>query len=352
MINLNNNAFDKQYIDTSKLYQYTTDYQIFKHYLPDYYNPGDGSTWSPLRQDSIPSFSVFYGSKNLKYMYKDFATGESGDCIVFVRRYYFENYGRVLSYNETILQIISDLKLPLLESDSYKSVDYKPVTSNEPRSNNSTKSNSVEIKVNIRDWNNNDKEFWKPFGITKNTLIYYNVYPITHIYFNDYIFNADNYSYAYIEFKDDIPTYKIYQPFNKKHKFINNNNYSVWEGWQQMDLEAGHLIITSSRKDVMSIRDTSGYNSISLQAESVIPKSHVVDELKEYYNGTENIYVLYDNDFNKLKNWGKLLGDKLSSEFNFKQIIIPSKYECKDYSDLVKKHGSQKAVKILNNLLY
>jgi len=183
MIDLNkNNAFDKQYIKIEDIYKYANDYQIFKHYLPDGYEPGDGSVCSPLRNDNIPSFSVFYGTRNQKYMYKDFSTGESGDCIVFVRKL-FEAHGQILTYNETLIQIIKDLNLPLLKfSDNLKSeVKQRVLPRTKPKTSSKSK---IKLGINARNWQKQDKIFWTQFGITKNTLEYYNVKPVKRIFYN------------------------------------------------------------------------------------------------------------------------------------------------------------------------
>lgn len=341
MIDLNSTEFDREYVDIDDIYKYTDDYQIFKNYMEGYL-PGDGNTNSPLRVDNIPSFSIFYGDKNGKYMYKDFATGESGDAIVFVKRYY-EERGLFLNFNQTLLKIVDDLNLPLKSlnnKDQLKQIRTSP----KPKKS----KEQVTIKVKFRSFLNKDKEFWEQFGITKNTLLFYNVYPITHIFLNDNIIKADNISYAYIEYKDGVPTYKIYQPYSKKMKFINNNDYSVWEGWEQMDSNEDHLIITSSRKDIMSVRDTAKLNSTSLQAESVIPKNHVVQDLKNNYT---DIFVLYDNDKGKKENYGQILANKLVGKYGFYNLVIPDKYASKDYSDLVKNHGKYKASQILYELI-
>ena len=35
---------------------------------------------------------------------------------------------------------------------------------------------------------------------------------------------CEKYAYAYIEFKDGLPTYKIYQPFSENYKWLNNHD--------------------------------------------------------------------------------------------------------------------------------
>jgi len=168
------------------------------------------------------------------------------------------------------------------------------------------------------------------------------------IFINNNIINPKTNCYAYLEFKDDTPTYKIYQPFSKEYKFMNNNDYSVWEGWTQMPSTGDLLIITSSRKDVMSIVSTTDYPAVALQSESVLPKKQVIEELKSRF---KDIYILYDNDFNSNENNGRKYGANLANAFNCIQIEIPSEYESKDYSDLVRNHGQHLAKNLLESLI-
>ena len=77
-------------------------------------------------------------------------------------------------------------------------------------------------------------------------------------------------------------TFKIYQPYNPDHKWMNNSDSSVWEGWDQMLAKDSRvLFVTKSRKDVMFIDQHTDYCAVSMQSEGVIPKLHVFQELIE-----------------------------------------------------------------------
>jgi len=58
----------------------------------------------------------------------------------------------------------------------------------------------------------------------------------------------------------------------------------------------------------MAITSIMGINSTGLQNEGVKPKESIVKELK---NRFENIYLLYDNDFDSETNWGRQFGEKI-----------------------------------------
>ena len=291
---------------------------------------------SPLRRDNIPSFSVFYASKSGKYLFKDFGNGMSGDCFTLVQIMYG------LSYNGALERIAIDFGI----TTSSISPSIKPISkvSIQKLSN----KEKVNLQIKSKRPSSKDKDFWSQFGITPQVLSKYLVKVVDLIFINNNIINPKTNCYAYLEFKDDTPTYKIYQPFSKEYKFMNNNDYSVWEGWTQMPSTGDLLIITSSRKDVMSIVSTTDYPAVALQSESVLPKKQVIEELKSRF---KDIYILYDNDFNSNENNGRKYGANLANAFNCIQIEIPSEYESKDYSDLVRNHGQHLAKNLLESLI-
>lgn len=276
---------------------------------------------SPLRKDANPSFGLYYSSGG-KIRFKDFATGERGSLIELLMRYLNKTFPQVLEdiyYNLDPLSTIA-------HSLKYKK-EYKP--------------SSLQIKVKIRPWKEWDKEYWSSYGISKKFLEFSRTFPISHIFLykedgSVTTITADKYSYAYFEFKDGIPTYKIYQPFSTSLKWINKHTSDVWDLWEQLPKEGDILIITSSRKDAMCIWHNTGIPSTCLQAESFLPKESVINELK---NRFKSIFVLYDNDFTKKTNWGREYGKAFSEAFNIPQIELPEELGAKDSSDLYKLRG-------------
>ena len=149
------------------------------------------------------------------------------------------------------------------------------------------KKSKYELNVKIRKLKKYDIEFWESFGINEKWLNFGLIYPISHIFLHndqvDYLFSADKYAYVYIEYKDNIPTFKIYQPYSNKTKWLNNHDKSVWDLWNKLPVEGDNLIITSSRKDALCIWANCNIPSTSLQAESYLPKQQVVKQLKERF---------------------------------------------------------------------
>lgn len=321
-----------------------TDIDIFEYYLGGIPRK---PVSSPLREDKTPSFSVFHSDLHNKTMYKDFATGETGDVFVFLMRLF-----KFSSITDVFNKIASDMGLDQFETSS--SPTY-------PRRSYVSKSNSgkvrrdrLDIKVKVRPWDLNDKKFWYDrYGFSPKQLEYCGVFPISHYFINGYCTVAEETAYAFLEEKDGLQTFKIYQPLTliPEKKWVNNNDYSTWELWSQLPDSGKNLIITSSRKDAMVIKSlypSHLLTSCALQSEKVNPKDNVVAELIARF---DNIYVLYDNDADKSTNWGREAGKKLADLYSFYQIEIPDQYKTKDISDYRHLNGEVKTKILIKRLL-
>ena len=316
-----------------------SDQDVFKFYLGGLPSKKINS---PLRDDTNPSFSLFRSKKYNKILYKDFATGEVGDCFVFVMRLFNLN-----KKTDAFNRVAKDFNLDQfhLSGGSTPAVWKRPKIKIKA---NSLKNKRVQIRVTVRNWKNIDKNYWySKYGFTKKELEYCNIYPISHYFINGQCVVAEDLAYTFIEEKDGLQTFKIYQPFSEKSKWINNNDYSTWELWTQLPKNGKNLIITSSRKDAIVIKkmfDSCFITSCSLQSENVNPKENVINELKSRF---ENIFVLYDNDFKNKINNGKIAGEKLANKFNLLDLQIPNIYEIKDPSDFLEEYGLEKTKEMI-----
>lgn len=296
---------------------------------------------SPLRPDKNPSFGM-YSLDNKKVYYKDFSTKDTGDTFMLFSKLWNLDMGETLNkiYNDILKNKISNnSNIEINKTEIFKK---GKIIYNE----------NIDLKCKIRQWQKHDLLYWEQYGISLDWLIFSNTYPISHIIIKKnnkkYVINADKYAYVYVEFKDKIESLKIYQPFNEKYKWSNKHDGSVWDLWQQLPKFGENLIITSSRKDALCIWENSGIPACSLQAESYLPKKHVIQELKDRF---KNIYVLYDNDFDKEKNYGDIYGEELSKQFELIKLKLPDELKVKDTSDLCKTYGRKKVKEIINNLI-
>jgi hypothetical protein len=206
------------------------------------------------------------------------------------------------------------------------------------------KSVNYVITKRSRKWQLHDVMFWESFGVNKKTIEKYRVEAIDYFFINDIAYLADKYAYVFIEIKDNKETYKIYQPYNTVFKWVTNHDSSVWQGWEQLPLSGDDLIITKSLKDVMVIDNLLNLPAVALQCENILPKRHVFDQLRTRF---KDISLLYDNDFDSEINWGRKFADKIARDFGLVDCFIPTTYQSKDPSDLVKNFGKEKAKHIL-----
>ena len=295
---------------------------------------------SPLRLDRHPSFGI-YSRDGKKIYYHDFATKDRGSIFQLLMKLWN------VDYNEMLQQIDKDLpKIPSCKNN----ISITKTTLNNNSSKTYNKDTNLECKV--RPWKNYDFEYWEQYGISEKWLKFGDIYPISHLILtkngNKFSIPAEKYAYAYVERKDGNISLKIYQPYSTNFKWSNKHDGSVWDLWTKIPEKGEHLIITSSRKDALCIWENTGILAISLQAESYLPKQHVVQQLKDRF---KYIYVLYDNDFQSDENHGRILGEMMANEFNLIQIEIPIKYRSKDTSDLCKNYGRQQVKEVIFQLI-
>jgi len=335
VINLN-----KKFVTKKALLEELTDIEIYQMYLPEQF-VFNKTILSPLRDEETPSFGFFIG-ENGEICFKDFLLG-AGDCIKFVQL----KFG--LDFFEAMSKIVLDAGLEgqFIIKNTFKTNINTSIQSKSREKMIST-INSFKLGKKRREFNLYDFSFWSLFGITHKTLLKYRVEPVSHLFYGDKIVIADKLAYAFEERKDGNITYKIYQPNNEHYKWINNHNESVWQGWEQLPEKGELLIITKSLKDVMSINDVCGIPAVSLQAEGVMPKEQVIDELKSRF---EIIFLLYDNDYDKEINWGREFGAKIATKYDIGQIEIHKSYKSKDFSDLVAAKGKKIAKEVLMELI-
>ena len=330
MINLN-----KQMVSKNLLLKYITDLDVYQKYIDQEIIPGK-TILSPFRNENNASFGLFKGENN-EICFKDFKLG-GGDCVKFVQMKFNITYFEALSKIAIDFNMGNDFIVKKLDKSNTNTII--PINRNEFLH----KAGSLSLQKTKREWKSYDLLYWQEFGISLSTLEFYNVEPISHFFVNDKIITADKFAYCFKEFKDNKETYKIYQPFNGVYKWINSHNNSVWQGWSQLPEKGNDLIITKSLKDVMSIYEITGIPAVSLQCENLLPKEHIY---KELYNRFIDIYIFYDNDFDKEQNWGKLFTEKFKESFRVIDIEIADKFQCKDFSDFVKKYGKIEAEKLI-----
>jgi len=337
MIDLNK---EKQPISKRAILEHYQDIDIYHKYYYDEIQIGGKPVLSPFRKENRPSFGFFLGESG-EICFKDFKLDVKGDFVNFVAVKFGLTYFEALSKIGTDFDLCDDFVCKRFEKSNFDTTLKYPT-----REEILSKVTGFEIGKTKREWLGHDILYWEQFGISIETLEKFNVEPISMLFINDNPYKADRHAYCFVEFKDGKETYKIYQPFNEKFKWINGHNDSVWQGWNQLPAKDDWLIITKSLKDVMSLYEVCSITAVALQSENIIPKQHVFKELERRF---PFVTLLYDNDFDSETNWGKIFGNKIATELGIVECYLNEQWGAKDFSDLVKLHGKNKAKTILES---
>jgi hypothetical protein len=308
---------------------------IFSYYIGKDFKFGRAIR-SPLRKDKSPSFTIFKHNSG-RYFYKDFSTGDTGDCFTFLTRMYaikrFDTYRLI----DNDFQLGISTKSFTSPTKKYVGKHIKELEELEP--------SSTTIQIKSRVWTaQEDKKFWNRYGICCNILNKYNVKPVEHVWVNDYLIassNKYNPIYAY-DFGDG--RFKIYQPYNKTHKWLSNTSSHDLQGSPQLPASYETLVITKSLKDVMCL-DIFGIPAVAPSSESCIIPKDIVNDL---YNRFNKIYILYDFD-----RTGVSFANKHKKLYNFIPLFFTNgkfntfDFKSKDLSDYIANNSVRDTGKLI-----
>ena len=304
---------------------------VFEHYL----NLTEKLTGQNIKIKSIfntrektPSMCVYLDRNNI-YKFKDFSSGNGGDCLSLV-----QNLFNLPTRGTASFKIIEDYNQYVLNNG------FNPIKSYKQHS---------KFKVTdyeMRHWNTLDQKYWMKYNIGSRLLSKYNVVPLEYYIMektdeNDVLSSITikgNYVYGY--FKDDGTLYKIYQPKVKDSKFIKVRDYI--QGSEQLTYDKPYLIITSSLKDLMAYNKLkiSNSESIAPDSENTMIPENIMSSISSKYKG---VCVLFDNDEPGIR-----AAEKYKLKYGFNYIVLNLE---KDLSDSIEKHGVEKTRNVLLPLL-
>lgn len=342
MFDLNSKEFDSlPLVDTTEILKRVSDYQIYSFYISDEIDT-NGAIHSPLRNDAVPSFS-FWKHGSGKLVWRDFATGQYGDCFDFLRH----KFG--LSFRQALIKVVRDFNLPLSYEKDVKVPVLTRSVIQEDRVIAMPEKNKLSVRV--QPFTNADKEYWSKYGIPSTMLKEYNVHSIGMVFSGDRIisrYKASNPIYGYLFFKDGEYTWKIYKPLepSRQYKWMSNTNKSILQGWDQMPETGNLLIINKSLKDVMVMK-LLGYNGVAMQSESQMIKPIVMEELQRRF---VTVVILQDFDLAGVKN-----SNRHYKEYGIHPMFMQKWGQrgngLKDISDYREKLGKSKATEKINELI-
>jgi 5S rRNA maturation endonuclease (ribonuclease M5) len=290
---------------------------IFEHFcdLKDKLAGVDIKIKSVFNPKERTASMCIYVNSSGEYRFKDFSTGKGGCGVELVKLMNNINYHTacrliVEKYNDYVLHNNGSYDVEkFIKASKYR------VT-----------------KHTVRKWSTQDQYFWTQFNIGTKLLTEHRVVPLEH-----YTLTKDDNDlkikglYLYGYFKEDGTLYKIYQPKTLDKKFIKVANYV--QGWEQLGNHS-NLIITSSLKDVMSIKSLKlNIDVIAPDSENTIIKNDVMEELDRRY---DNIILLYDNDEPGIEAM-----KKFKEKYPINKIKIAILPMSKDVSDSIKDSGAK-----------
>lgn len=314
------------FVSTDFILSKLSEVEIYEKYLGTIININK-SYYSPFKVEKTPSFRFFI--KENKLYFKCFSSGNYGDCFSFVSQLYN------LDFQESLQKIASDFKLN--NSSKNKSKKIKPLSQifNVKESSN--------IEVVLQDFTQLDLDYWKQYHIDKNLLDLYNIKSVKEVWVNGQLcwkYRKDNPIFRY-RFGKRV---KCYRPLekDKKKKWLSNTKSIDIQGFNQLPEKGDLLFITSSMKDVVSLR-TMSYNAIAPQAESNYLDVKMINYL---YTRFKRIIIFYDSDTDGLD-----LAKRRSEETNLEYVFIPLMFNCKDPSDFIKEYGIEFCKDVIQSII-
>lgn len=276
-----------------------------------------GLVVSPLRSDKRPTAS-FYRNKSGSLIFHDFGSGFHGDFIKVVMEIYKCNYRQALNIIAEDFNYIEKIserpKIKIRTSDAII-----------------TEKEDTNIQIEKKPFSDKELEWWKSFGVSKDTLKKFKVYSCDSIFLNNNYFcssSEKNPIFGYYGgIKDGIELWRIYQPRKNTFRFISNFPKNVIQGIRQINTTKNYIMLSKSLKDVMCLHEQ-GIQAIAPCSENTMISKQKLSKLQHTYN---KVYIFFDNDLAGVKGAHKY--KKILK--NCTCIFIKRKYS-KDISDLHK----------------
>lgn len=290
---------------------------------------------SPFRKDEHPSFSIYVGKDQhvrfIDYAYPD----ERGGLLDLLCKYWSCTFPQVMDRLCSLLIHGNEVTI--------KPKQIKTLTRKEADL-------LTKVQVTVRPWRDYDYEYWASYGITPKWLKWAEIYPISHKIVTKkespedkgktYIFPASQYSYTFVERKENQLSLKIYSPFSQKHKWCSKMDKSVISLWTKVPEFGDKIIIASSTKDALCISCNLHIPAIAPQGEGYTMSNTAISELKRRY---KQVYIAYDGDKAGVEDAKRL--QKLTGFSIIKCPMLETPVEDNDSVQWLIKQGYKKAEK-------
>lgn len=327
---------------------------------------------SPLREDVHPTCGFRYDVRG-KLKFKDFSGHFWGDCFDLVA-FVMSSMYRIeinISNKSDFIKVLRHITFVFKDIFYGEEKDENLIKEISNTIGNIKRTKSI-IELVVRNWNENDKEYWNKIGVPLSFLNINFIYPVEQYYINrkvnpepKYYYKSDDPCYGYLlgQDKQGINNIKLYFPKRGRDntRFITNCNHI--EGVYNLNKNNYDIIvITKSTKDRVCIGATLERIK-SLYGGGIINQIGVINLPHETYKLRENEYQWL---YNKLSPNGQLVSlmdnDRvgkietiwLRDTYNITPILIPKSYNAKDFSELITKVSFKEIyqiiIKTINNI--
>ena len=307
---------------------------------------------SPLRDDMHPTCGFRYDNRG-KLKFKDFSGHFWGDCFDLVAFIMTHMYNKEININNKhdFIKVLRHITFTFKDIFYGQEKDINLINDINLTITN-IKHTKPKIELVVRNWNEDDIKYWKDIGVPIQLLNLNFIYPVEQYYINrninpepKYFYSKQDPCYGYWLGKDrnGIDNIKLYFPKRDRNvtRFITNCNHL--EGIINLNKTNYNIIIlTKSTKDRLAIgamikRMSSLYGRvdkinigvINIPHETYKLRQNEYDWLKSKLNQDGIIVSLMDND-----KVGKSEAIWLEYTFNIFPLLIPLKYNSKDFAEL------------------
>lgn len=316
----------RNYLSKEELLKVISQEDIFRFYLGSNFVLNK-SISSPIRKDSIPSFSLFYSTKG-DLLYKDFSHQESGDCIKFIQRLFS------IDYHSALKKIQHDIIDKNNFSTNYTKVD----NNNSERLYTPKYKRQTEITIQPKPFRKKDYEWFKSQGISDFTLDKFNVQCADKVYINSklsLIGLVNNPIYFYTQ----NSRYRIYIPLNPKgRRWYGNMLSQDLQGLEYIPDNSNSLIlIQKSYKDLMAISEQLGIYGVCKPGEGY---KWLQEDILKLQSKSSKLITNFDYDFCGVHN-----ANDLKKKYKIPYIFMSNSRTEKrlDYTDTYKLYGKEYA---------
>ena len=317
---------DKIHLSKEFIEQNISDEELFQKYLGlSSINP-KAFIRSPFARDTNPSLRL--SIKDGKIFFKCFSSGQGGDIYKLLQALYN------VHFTEAIEMIARDFNLiDKAKNTVFKRI--KPVFSLQD-------SKPADIKVVLKDYSQEDLNYWAQYYITKEDLIKYDIQPCAEVYLNGNFHKAWSKKSPIFRYLNN-GKYKIYEPLaiNKARKWLCTTGKDSIFNLENLDLSKFILIITSSLKDAICLNKI-GYNAIAGNSETTLFSKAIMDQLSKKFQ----VLVNMNSDDPGIK-----AAERYTELYNTKSIFIPFELGLKDPSDCVKAKGLEFTNNVFDELV-